>query len=191
MTSALPADRAGLIAELERLESDFLSLAAPLDRDRFDWRPDGGRTWSFGQIVDHLATTNSRYLDALEPALERARERSGGRSGPIEPGLLGRLFLGQLEPPVRYRVRAPGPFRPAPRVEREETLDRFRTQQARIAALVRASADLDPRRARFRNPAVKGLPVFDLAAGMLILPSHERRHLEQARRLLARPDFPR
>jgi hypothetical protein len=182
-------DRAALVAELERLERAFRERAGSLSPEAWSWRPDA-RTWSAGEIVDHLARTNVIYLAALEPALAKLRARSSRASGPLAPRWAGRLFLGQLEPPPRYRVPAQRKLRPAPRVEPAATWDDFSGAQRRVIDLTRATAGLDPASIRFRNPVAFDLPVFDLATGLLIVAAHERRHLHQLDRLKSHPGFP-
>jgi hypothetical protein len=187
--NAAADDRAALVAELERLERAFRERAGSLPVTAWAWRPDA-RTWSAGEIVDHLGRTNAIYLAALEPALAKLRARAPRGAGPLAPRWAGRLFLTQLEPPPRYRVPAQRPLRPAPDVAPEAAWQAFSAAQRRTIELVRATAGLAPALVRFRNPVAFDLPVFDLAAGLLIIAAHERRHLHQLDRLRARPDFP-
>jgi hypothetical protein len=182
-------DRAALVAELERLERAFRERAGSLSSSAWSWRPDA-RTWSAGEIVDHLGRTNATYLAALEPALAKLAARSPRRAGPLAPGRAGRLFLTQLEPPPRYRVPAPRRIRPLPRVDPAAAWEAFSKAQRAVIELTRATAGLAPASVRFRNPLAFGLPLFDLATGLLIVAAHERRHLFQLERLRARPGFP-
>jgi len=187
--SAAPDDRAALIAELDRLERAFRERAGALSPAAWSWRPDA-KTWSAGEIVDHLGRTNATYLAALEPALAKLVSRRERRPGPLAPRWAGRLFLTQLEPPPRYRVPAPRKIRPAPRVDPAAAWEAFSQAQRAVAELTRATAGLAPASVRFRNPIAFDLPVFDLATGLLIIAAHERRHLLQLERLRACPGFP-
>jgi hypothetical protein len=187
--SAAPDDRAALVAELERLERAFRERAGALSSAAWSWRPDA-RTWSAGEIVDHLGRTNATYLAALEPALAKLGARPIRGAGPLAPRWAGRLFLTQLEPPPRYRVPAPRKIRPAPRVDPAPAWEAFSRAQRGVIELTRATAGLAPASVRFRNPVAFDLPVFDLATGLLIVAAHERRHLLQLDRLKARPGFP-
>jgi hypothetical protein len=182
-------DRAALVSELERLESAFRERAGSLSPEAWSWRPDA-KTWSAGEIVDHLGRTNATYLAALEPALAKLGARPNRRPGPLAPRWAGRIFLTQLEPPPRYRVPAPRKIRPAPRVDPAAAWEAFSRAQRRVIELTRATASLAPASVRFRNPIAFDLPVFDLATGLLIVAAHERRHLHQLERLRANPAFP-
>lgn len=191
-------DRQALLDELDRLERELGDLVEPVADSSFDWQPDGGRGWSVGQCVDHLARANREYVRALGAGVGRKRdwlERLATRRAPraaaeLAAGLGGRLFLWTLEPPPRFKVPAPGRIAPASRCPKRETVEAFRAAQAEVRDLVRATAGLDLHRVRFPNPFVGGLPLLTVATGLLVIPAHERRHLLQIRRLLARPDYP-
>lgn len=186
----LTPDRVALMAELARLSFEAGQIAAPLDDRRFNWRPDP-TSWSVGQCLEHLVRANRCYLDALEDAA-RAGQLSEGKCDPkpLEPGRLGSWFLRQLEPPVERRFTAPKKAVPPSLVTREATLVAFAGEQQRAIELVRDTACLDCNSVRFRNPFAYGLRVFNLATGLLVLAAHERRHLWQARNVLAHPAFP-
>jgi hypothetical protein len=96
-----------------------------------------------------------------------------------------------IEPPPRFRVPVPLPAMvPPAETDFASTWSGFLATQDEVCGLLRANADLDLCGIRFRNPVAKHLPLFNLAAGFLILAAHERRHLAQALRVRARADFP-
>jgi len=186
----LTPDRVELMAELARLSFEASSLAGPLDEARFNWQPDGGKAWSVGQCLEHLTRANRVYLDALEEAVRKAAAEGDVPSPPLQPGRLGRWFLSSLEPPARIKFRAPSKIVPASRCPKQATLVAFAGEQQRVIELVRTSARVDCNAVRFENPLAYGLRTFNVATGLLVIAAHERRHLEQARNIVSRPDFP-
>lgn len=54
----------------------------------------------------------------------------------------------------------------------------------RVRALIRESQNLDLNRIRFRNPFVR-LFYFTVGTGLLVISAHDRRHLWQAKQVLA------
>lgn len=178
------------MAELARLSFEASSLAGPLDEAQFNWQPDGGRAWSVGQCLDHLTRASRIYLDALEDAVRGARPAGDSPAAALQPGRLGRWFLSSLEPPARIKFRAPQKIVPPSRCPKQATLVAFAGEQQRVIELVRASARIDCNSVRFKNPLAYGLSTFNVATGLLVIPAHERRHLEQARQVVARADFP-
>lgn len=186
----LTPDRVELMAELARLAFEASSLAGPLDEAQFNWQPEGGGAWSVGQCLDHLTRANRVYLDAIEEAVRKAAAEGDVAAPPLQPGRLGRWFLSSLEPPARLKFRAPDKIVPPSRCPKQATLVAFAGEQQRVLELVRSSARIDANAVRFENPLVYGLRTFNVATGLLVIAAHERRHLEQARKVVSLPDFP-
>jgi hypothetical protein len=190
-----PRDRQELLDELDRLERELGSLTESIDEARFNWRPDGGRAWSIGQCVEHLIRTNVAYVEALARAVERAGRRSGQAPGqvglPLDPGPFGGRFVRAMDEKSTRRFRAPSRIVPGSDCPRDSTLADFGRAQADVRELVRSTVGLDVNRIRFANPFLVRLPLLNVAAGILVIPAHERRHLRQARKVAQRPDFPK
>jgi hypothetical protein len=184
----LPPDLLEIREELEAVSREARAIVGGLDDAQGNWQPDGGRAWSVAQCLDHLATANSVYLDAMEPAIDRARGQGRLRLGPVAPGYFAAWFIRSLEPPVRLKSRNPGIITPASALPVDRALSRFLGSQERAAALLASSADLDLA-TRFANPFVPGLR-FRVQAGFRIIVAHDRRHLWQARRVIASAGFP-
>jgi hypothetical protein len=66
----------------------------------------------------------------------------------------------------------------------------FRAYQVQFIDRLRQANGLDLARARVRSPAVSWLRL-PLGSGFALVVAHERRHLLQARRIIADPAFPR
>ncbi len=187
-----PRDRQELLDELDRLERELGSLTESIDEARFNWQPDGGRAWSIGQCVEHLTRTNVAYVEALARSVARAGRRPGGQGGlPLDPGPFGGWFVRAMDEKATRQFRAPRRIVPGSECPRESTLADFRRAQADVRELVRSTVGLDLNGIRFANPFLARMPLLNVAAGILVIPAHERRHLRQARKVAQRPDFPK
>lgn len=166
--------------ELDAAEADAAALVQGLDAAAGAWRREPG-SWSIAECLDHLATANRVYLRVMQPAADRARERGRLRRGPARPGVLGRLFVSWMEPPVRPRLRGTSPrlIRPREQPPLEDAYADFLQQQEQVRAFIEKYADLDLAGVTFPNPFVGGLR-WSLATGLHVITSHERRHLWQA-----------
>jgi hypothetical protein len=67
----LPDDLAALTRELDSIDAQARQLVSDLCETRINWQPDGGRAWSVGQCVDHLAASNRVYVAAIRTAVDR------------------------------------------------------------------------------------------------------------------------
>ena len=178
-----PADIRALEEQLDAAERDAQALVAGLDEPQGAWRPSPG-AWSVAQCLDHLATANRVYLQAMHEPAVRARMRGKCRLRPALPGLIGGWFIRSLEPPVKTwsRRQAPRIIAPGTEPSLAESFGRFAASQNEVRAFVHEFADLDLSGVRFPNPFVTGVR-FSLATGLHVIPAHERRHLWQAWRV--------
>jgi hypothetical protein len=188
MAEALPPDLQDLADQLDAVDREARAIVVDLDDAQANWQPDGGRSWSVAQCLDHLAVANRTYVEAMDEAVQRARGRGQLRRGPVRAGLFAELFVRSLEPPVRRKTRNPRVISPTSALPLAEALSRFLRAQDGARRLVASAADLDLS-VRFANPFVPGLR-FRVQAGFLILAAHDRRHLWQMRRVCATAGFP-
>lgn len=171
-------------AESQAIYRDIEDHLTGLSAADFNWQPDEGRAWSVGQNLAHLTKGNEAYADAIAAAIARARPRSDRAAG--VPNAFGRWFARELEPPVKRRMRAPGIIQPASDLDPIATRAAFDASVDRVRALLDTAWGIDLNRTRFRNPLAFGLPIFNVAAGFLILLAHMRRHVAQAKKVRAR-----
>jgi hypothetical protein len=185
---SIPPELRQLEVDLDAIERDAHGLVAGLTDEAARWRerPD---SWSVAECLDHLATANRVYLAAMQPAALRASEQDRHRRGPALPGMVGRLFIKALEPPVRalFRMKAPRKIRPRSSPPLAETLASFLASHQAVRAFVGANANLDLAGVGFPNPFLPGVR-FSLATGLFVIAAHERRHLWQAWRVRRRAE---
>ena len=183
MNPNLPLDIQELQEALEAAERDADALVAGLTEEQGTWRVEAG-SWSVAECLDHLATANRVYLEAMTDPANRARSQGKTRRRPAKPGWAGRLFVHSLEPPPKWwaKMKAPRKIRPKPSPPLAESFASFKASQADVLEFLRANADLDLAGIRFPNPFVPGVR-FSLATGLHVIPAHERRHLWQAWRV--------
>jgi hypothetical protein len=144
--------------------------------------PDGG--WSAAECLEHVATTAAAYLPAIRAALEEGRRKGLTGTGPFSYGLLARLFLWSIEPPVRMRFKAPGVFKPRPQPDISAALEGYLARHAELMVLLEEAKGLDLAAIRVTSPANARLKL-PVGAVFGVLTAHARRHLWQARRGLS------
>jgi hypothetical protein len=178
MTS-LPSDLQILTGAMNAADAAADAVASRVTEEEFFWQPDGGRRWSIGLCLDHLAVANTVYGAAIRGAVEAARARGWSRTGPGAPGFFGRRFIQSLEPPVRLRTSAPGTIKPRPVTSRDTILRAYHEAHDEVRRLIADAATIDTNRATFRNPF---LPLINVrvSTGFNVIAAHDRRHLWQA-----------
>jgi hypothetical protein len=187
----LPTELQALIDAVDAAEQDARGLARGLDDRQANWQPDLGTAWSIAQCLDHLARINTFYVEAVLPRVRREAERATSSFESLAPTWMGRTFVASLEPPVTRRFKAPSArVVPASQMSCTDALASFVNSHTRYRELVTLCARLDPNRVRVPNPFFKWV-WMRVSTVLLVIPAHDRRHLWQAHKVLARDDFPR
>ncbi len=175
-------------SECRAIYQDVETLLTGLSRAQFNWQPDAGRRWSIAQNLDHMTRANLEYAEPVARAIACARPRDARVPG--VPNWFGAWFIGQLEPPVKMTLKAPSKIIPGADFDPVDARKAFDASVDRVKELLDRAWLIDLSRARFANPFLGGLPLFNVASSFLIALAHMRRHVAQARAVRDRADFP-
>jgi len=187
MANTAPAWCLRLTSELDAADTRAIALAKDLTIAQLNWKPRPG-AWSVGQCLEHLCISNEVYVGPLVSSLGRPP------TGPVDeitPGWFGRWFIRTyIEPTTQQkRARAPAKITPVATQIDSSILDRFIASNASVRDVIRRAQEHDVNRVRFRNPFVPVIR-FTVGTGLQIIARHNHRHLLQAERVRAAPDFP-
>ena len=174
--------------ELEAIGADAAAVFGGLDARQLNWKPEASR-WSVAQCLEHLLTTNSQMTAMADQALEGARPRTVWQRLPLWPGLLGRMLVRSQSPDATRRYKASGKAQPAASAIDAGIVGRFVDQQRALAAQLDAAAARDPAGVVMVSPFI-GIVTYSVLDGWRLIVAHERRHVQQARRVMATPGFP-
>jgi hypothetical protein len=167
--------------QFQAIANEAQELTKGLDENRFNWRP-AANQWSIEECLAHLITVGSKEVIALEEAIRSGKERGMTGSGPFIYGPVERFILGMTEPPIRQPVTAPMRFRPLHGQPLTAVLPTFLHLQSQLIVRAEAADGLDLRRVKVATPVSRFLRL-SLGAMFAQIAAHERRHLEQARRV--------
>jgi hypothetical protein len=171
---------------LADVAQDTQRVFGGLDERLLNWRPDATR-WSIAQCFDHLVRGNALLLAAAESALEQPPSSVWQRL-PVWPAIFGSLLIRSQGPDTRGKFTAPAPAQPTASRIAGDIVDRFIVQHRDAERWARG---LDPRaasRAIMTSPFIK-VVTYSVLDGLRLLVAHDRRHFEQARRVLQSPAF--
>jgi hypothetical protein len=188
------ADIRTLEAALDAVDGDARKLIDGLTAEQGIWRPAPG-AWSIAHCLDHLATANRVYLQAMEPAAAEALARGRRRRRPALPGLIGGWFVRSLDAPAfaggpfrlrrsrpvkpRFKMKAPAKIVPRVSPALADAAAQFFASQDQARAFLGKYADIDLAGVHFPNPFIRAVR-FSLATGMHVIAAHDRRHVWQA-----------
>jgi hypothetical protein len=176
-------DLESVLRDLASADAEARQLVEGLSDEQLNWHPNG-TAWSVAQCLDHLAQVNVLYTSALSEAVRGHKPKSGASTTAIHPGWLARWFIRTMDPPPRKKFQAPKKVMPVRHRRGDEVLQAFIAAHDHVRALILESQNLDLNRIRFRNPFVR-IFHFTVGTGLLVIGAHDRRHLWQARQVLA------
>src|SRR5689334_23814533 len=175
-------------AGLHDVARDARSTFGALDERQLNWKPDAAR-WSIAQCFDHLLKANQLMLAAAERALENPSKTVWQRL-PLWSAAFGWIMVRSQGPKTLGKFTAPVSARPATSQIPGDIIQRFVDQHRHAEAWARA---LDPSvasRTIMTSPFVKEV-TYSVLNGLRLMVAHDRRHFEQARRVLLVPSFSR
>jgi DinB superfamily len=138
------------------------------------------RSWSVTQCLDHLALTTTAVLPGISAAIVRAPRLTTDR--PLRTGALTRLFLRNLEPPYRLRLRVHSSLAPGQH-DFNAAWGAFEESQAQLTRTIRAAIGLAIDQVIVESPVYARLN-YNVYEALRMLAAHERRHLWQIERIL-------
>jgi hypothetical protein len=176
--------RAGLAGVADDAQATF----AGLDAQQVNWRPDGAR-WSVAQCFEHLCAANRLMIQQAEAALDQSRTRTVWQRLPVLPGVFVRMLIRSQSPEAAWRFKAPADAQPSASDIAPDILRRFIEQNRAAVALVQRLDE--PRAAReIMTSPFASMITYSVLDGWRLMLTHDRRHLEQARRVTQSRGFP-
>jgi len=161
-------------------------LTAGLNEVQFNWRP-GPEEWSIEECLAHLTMVGECQIRAIETAIDRARARGLTGTGPFEYGALERYILQETLPPVQQQRTAPRRFRPLHGQPVTGVVPTFLHVESRFIRQLERADGLDLKRVKVvMATAVSRFLRISLGMTFAQAAAHQRRHIEQARRVWQR-----
>jgi hypothetical protein len=176
-----------LAAVLTEVRDEARTAFGALTVAQLNWTPDPKR-WSIAQCFDHLITTHAKYVPIFSRLADGDATMSWWERYSPFSRVFGRLFISALDPANRTRRRTTSNARPASTTIGPEILDRFAAHQDELIACVRRLPPALSPDLVITSPLL-GIVTYRLEDALVFVGLHCRRHLEQARRVLAHPDF--
>jgi hypothetical protein len=183
-TLSLVAVRTGL----DEVVCDTQATFGGLDSRQLSWRPDATR-WSVAQCFEHLLAANSVMFRAADEALNGSRPRSIWQRLPVWPRLFGRMLIRSQSPDSSRKFTAPQISTPTASDIAADVVQRFIDQQRDAVSRLQTLDEEEATHAIMTSPFVRVITYSVLDGWRLVL-AHDRRHIEQARRVTQSRGFP-
>ena len=126
---------------------------------------------------------------AITKAADASHPRTAWQRVPLMPKVFGRALVTSLTPTSARKFNAPQRSHPSASEIDSRVIDRFAAAQRDVSTLLRSLAGRDLGRLIMVSPFIRFV-TYSVLDGFRIIAVHERRHFEQARRVVAAPGFP-
>lgn len=160
-----------------------------LSADQLNWKPNAA-TWSIGECIDHLITTNRTYFAQLEAIGRGDKHVTFWEKLPLFHGMWGRMLKKVTNPETKRKSKTTHPFHPTRSTVSPSVLEEFETQQQELIRIVETTDTVDHHEVMITSPAAKFV-TYSLHDALMIIFQHEIRHFHQAQALMQRPEFPK
>lgn len=178
------------LAEVERsldeTAEDASRTFGGLTSDQLNWRTDD-RAWSVAQCLEHLCISNRLMMTAAQQALRAAP--GFWQRLPVLPGFFGRQLVRSQAPQATRKVKTSAVAIPSQSAIDAAVVERFAAGHRERAQWLHA---LDPAlaaRTIMVSPFIR-LITYSVLDGCRLMAAHDRRHVEQARRVTQSAGFP-
>ena len=142
-------------------------------------------SWSVLECLDDLTQTTNAFIPAIASAMAGAPRLTTIRT--LRTGFLPGLFIRNLEPPYRLRLKVPTSLIPR-RLDLDFAWSEFEESQARLARTISSAAGLAIDRVRVESPVYARFS-YNVFGALCMLAAHERRHLWQMEQILGALDL--
>lgn len=174
-----------LLEQIAANKREGQAVAAGLSDEQLNWHP-AKDSWSIAECLQHLNVGVTKTLPAFDRAIGEGRSKNQRAPGPFRYGWFSRMMVASMEPPPKFRMRAPRLIRVAPSTVRRspEVVPEFVRIREQLADRLRAADGLDLARVKTISP-INRLIRMPLGAYFNFILAHDRRHLWQARNVRA------
>jgi hypothetical protein len=163
-------------------------LFGHLSAAQLNWMPSAAQ-WSIGQCLAHLINANRAYFPQLDQIIRGEKQNNWWQSMPVLPGFFGQRLVQTLAPGTPWKPKTSKSFLPSRSAVNPQIVGRFVAHQRELIARMRATARLDWEYVIIYSPATK-LVTYSLLDAYRFILLHERRHIEQAQRVMSLDGYP-
>lgn len=167
-----------LETQIDEITRDFNQAFGDLSAEELNRKPDA-KSWSIGQIIEHLILINESYFQAIKQAQAADYKPPFAARFGFLTNLFGNVLLKAVEPSNQKKTKTFGLWAPEQSTVGADILSRFEKNQAALKQLLHLDGNMVISSPANRNITLKLGQLFR------ILIAHEQRHFRQAQQVLS------
>lgn len=171
------------ITQIDDATDKFQQLFGTLTPEELNWKPNSA-TWSIAQNIDHLIVINQSYFPILaDLKAGKFKPPFIARFGFIV-SFLGKMILSTVQPDRKKKIKTFSIWEPSKSTINGNILAEFSKHQEQLKIEIEGAKNLIQQGVVITSPANKNI-VYKLETAFDVITTHELRHLEQAKTILA------
>jgi len=159
-----------------------------LSETQINWKPSEEK-WSIGECIEHLDVTHKLYNSKIKE-LQRLFKDSGEGSLKFKHTFSGRMILKYVDPNSTTRSKTFKIFKPSMRQINTNTISSFCEEVEMMISFAEKLHGVDLKKLKISSPVSKLLKM-NIGDALLINLYHDKRHLNQAEKILNDTNFPK
>lgn len=177
-----------LISELENIAANAQNAFGDLSPKQINWKP-SAESWSVGQCFEHLIKINSAFFSEIESIIKVEKKQRFWENYSPFSGFFGNLLFKSVSPEAKRKLKAPKVASPAASNISATIIADFVKHQAELTDKIRRTENLDTKKIIITSPFIKAV-TYSLFDAYRIIVTHEKRHFQQAERVVQAAGFP-
>lgn len=177
-----------LTAELESLASEVQKELGGLSDEQFNWKP-APDSWSVGQCIEHLVIANKKEILAMEDAVAGKHVATIWERLPFLPAFFGKLVIKTVDPANVKKNKAPSVFQPMNSDLSKGFIDEYIASSETIRKFINVCENDGIEKTIITSPVAKFV-TYSLSDAFTLIVLHDRRHFNQAKRVIELDGFP-
>ena len=173
----------------ETVQNEFMNLS----KKQLSWTPDKG-SWSIVQCFAHLNAFHRFYVPVFIERVKNTRFQEPEeqfQSSPLGHSTFTKVKLGKLNN-VKRKLKSPKDYNPLinKNLKTENAIEDFIKYQGQLLETLENARSINIKKTK-TSFSVRPIVKLRLGDAFLYIVYHSERHIEQARRILNHPKFPK
>ena len=176
-----------ITGDLKHVGDDARAAFGGLSSEQLNWKP-AENSWSVGQCLEHIVITNEKFYPDFEKLASGGRRNSLIETWSPLTGFFGRFLINAVSEDSK-KAKVPSKTVAPPSDVDADIVDRFVSHIHDVNRKVESCAGADRQKTVLTSPFFF-LATYSLDDAYTALVEHTKRHIRQAKRVVAAEGFP-
>ena len=174
-------------SEMQKTADDAHVTFGSLSGEQLNWKP-AEKSWSVGQCLEHIIKTNEQFYDEFNNLSAGTRRNTFWQSNSPLTGFFGRFLIKAVSEDSK-KSKAPSKAIVPPSDISDDVVGRFTEHVSGVNEMIERCGDADLQKTVVSSPFLSVM-TYRLDDAYTVLVEHTKRHVRQAKRVMATEGFP-